>query len=124
MKDRKIFDSINLERKKVGLKEFEWSDICASVADEHTNDMAIGKVPFSHDNWKARYIRIHQLIPKIKSGSENVAMSSPDEFDPVTSWLKSTGHKKNMLSKCRLCGTAHVALNGKHFYTAIFMEQA
>lgn len=127
MKDRKILESINEYRKSHGLSPLQWNEFCANCAEIHTTNMANGQVPFSHDGWNERYRQIAKFVPGIKSGTENVAMSSPNHFDPVISWIKSPKHNKNMLSDSNLCGTSHVASseNGvrNHYYTAIFMKR-
>lgn len=79
--------------------------------------MADGKVPIGHDGFQAR----SDAVPFFKrSFAENVAYNM-GQADAVTcavqGWIKSPGHRKNMLSTQTLCGIAVYCKYGHYYFT-------
>eukprot|EP00466_Bigelowiella_natans_P012882 jgi/Bigna1/64887/fgenesh1_kg.88_\ len=86
-------------RKVKGLPPLRWNQGLCEIARRHSRDMAERGVPFGHQGFSNRV----RLFPFLSSASaENVAMSE-GEVDPadaaVSGWVKSDGHRKNLLSK-------------------------
>jgi uncharacterized protein YkwD len=88
--------------------------------------MASGRVPFSHDGFQQRLQAIGRSIP-YRSGAENVFYTTGAK-DPATqavqSWLKSSGHRKNIEGNYDLTGIG-IAQNakGEYYFTQIFIKR-
>ena len=79
--------------------------------------MAEGRVPFGHDGFRRRMGRVPFYV---RSFSENVAWNAA-QGDPVEcavkGWIKSPGHRKNMLGINNLCAIAVFELRGRYYFT-------
>jgi uncharacterized protein YkwD len=88
----------------------------------HSQNMATGKVKFSHDGFEGRAKAI--AIP-YQSVAENVAYNM-GYTDPVRNavegWIKSDGHRKNMEGQFNLTGIG-IAKNakGEYYFTQLFV---
>ena len=94
-----ILDALNQFRQKNRLQPLKWSPEVYDAIQDHTHQMAL-LMEISHDKFDDRFAK----IKGIKKGAENVGMSGfPLKTDQEVSdrlmqgWIKSTGHRKNML---------------------------
>ena len=57
---------------------------------------------------------------RIRGGAENVAMNRGGDGDParkaVDQWIKSTGHRKNMLRRPNMQAASVVVKDGKWYF--------
>ena len=120
-REKQVLQYINQYRKSLGYSTLNWNQVCGHYAEQHSQNMADKKVPFSHQGINERLDNIKKQTPGYQVGSENVAYSKPD-MNPVEAWKKSAGHNKNMLGNFTDCGIGHVEINGFHYYTAIFIR--
>jgi uncharacterized protein YkwD len=125
--ERQIHTLINKERRKQGLSHLEWDEALADIGRKHSKDMARRNYfdhnsPEGHD-FSYRYhhegyqcaIRVNR---KIYMGAENIAQNNL--YDSITTvngnafynwntevkiaettvrgWMKSPGHRKNILT--------------------------
>ena len=85
-------------RKEHNLPALSWNQALHDIGAVHSQDMGVGKVPFSHDGFSDRANK----VPFFKrSFSENVAynMGCADAVETaVRGWINSPGHRKNMLA--------------------------
>jgi hypothetical protein len=108
-------------RKQNGnLPSLSWNQALHDIAMEHCVNMAEGRCPVGHDGFKDR----HKKVPfYTRSFSENVAYNHGSN-DPVHTavhgWIKSPGHRKNMLATNRICGIAVYCYYGKYYFTQLF----
>jgi uncharacterized protein YkwD len=126
--EKQAFELINKQRKANGLKELAWSDDAAEVARRHSQSMAEYKF-FSHQGLDGSMVddRADSLgLRKWLAIGENIAYnrgySNPVEF-AVECWMKSTGHKENILNrgwKESGIGIA-VASDGSYYFTQVFL---
>lgn len=123
---KRIHALINRERKKHRLKNLDWSDELARIAERHSHDMQTrnylshaspeGK-GFSDRYRQAGYVCEVDAGSIIYHGAENIALShlynssiiedgvayrnwnSPQDIAQrtVSGWMKSPGHRKNIL---------------------------
>ena len=121
--EEKCVAEINRVRQNYGLKLLQpWEELTLT-AREHSQNMADGKVPFSHEGFSQRADRIWKIAPLI-SFAENVAYSY-NYNDPVKiavdSWMESPGHKENILGDFAETGVG-VAVNkkGEYYFTQLF----
>jgi len=89
----------------------------------HSENMASGKVKFSHDGFDGRVKAI--TIP-YQSVAENVAYNmgySDPVRNAVDGWIKSDGHRKNMEGQFNLTGIG-IAKNakGEYYFTQLFVR--
>ncbi len=96
----------------------------------HSENMASGKVKFSHDGFDGRAKAIlsegsANAIP-YQSVAENVAYNmgfSDPVRNAVDGWIKSDGHRKNMEGQFNLTGIG-IAKNakGEYYFTQLFVR--
>jgi uncharacterized protein YkwD len=128
--ERIAFDEINQQRAAVGLNPLVWSDEAAKIARLHSENMANFKF-FSHEgldgkmvNDRADSIGVH----KWKAIGENIAFNrgykNPIEF-AVERWMKSTGHRENILNeRWRESGIGvAITADGEYYFTQVFIER-
>ena len=126
--EKLAFGLINQNRVANGLKELTWSDEVAKIARLHSNNMAENKF-FSHRGLDGSMIgeRADSLgVKKWRAIGENIAFNrgyaNPTEF-AVECWMKSTGHRENLLNdrwKETGIGIA-IASDGSYYFTQVFL---
>lgn len=117
---------INKVRQARGLQPLrEWKQL-SDCARGHSNNMASEKCPFGHDGFDKRADQMSKQA-NLSSFAENVAYSQNYE-DPVKiavdGWMKSPGHKKNILGDFEETGIG-VSINkeGKFYITQLFAKR-
>jgi uncharacterized protein YkwD len=124
--EQSVHQQINQYRKSRNLPPLTLDARITEQARIHSEAMASGRVPFSHDGFDNRVKAIAKSIP-YRSAAENVAYnqgySKPDE-QAVEGWLKSPGHLKNIVGDFDLTGIA-VSKNakGEYYFTQIFIKR-
>lgn len=91
----------------------------------HSKAMASGKVPFSHNGFEGRVKAINRVIP-YSSAAENVAFNqgySNPAKQAVEGWIKSNGHRINIVGQYNLTGIG-IVKNAKdeYYFTQIFIR--
>ncbi|NDJ21596.1 CAP domain-containing protein [Nostoc sp. B(2019)] len=120
--EKSVFDEINRYRTAKGLPKLTLNANITKQARIHSQNMANGKVPFSHQGFERRV----KAIPLIyNSAAENVAFNqgySDPAAEAVTGWVKSPGHLKNLKGNYNITGIG-VAANqqGEVYLTQIFV---
>ena len=115
---------INQYRNSRNLPSLKIDNSISQQARIHSQNMAQGKVPFSHEGFDKRIESVSSTI-SYRSAAENVAYnqgySDPVE-KAVSGWIKSPGHHKNMIGNYNLTGIG-VAKNsqGEYYFTQIFV---
>lgn len=98
--EKQLIELVNKERKKKGLKPLKENKKLTPIARKHSQNMADKKVSFGHGGFDSRFKIAKEL--GIKRFGENVAYSYNIK-DPletaVKSWMKSEGHRENILDK-------------------------
>ncbi|UKO98724.1 CAP domain-containing protein [Nostoc sp. UHCC 0870] len=120
--EQSVFDQINQYRASLNLPALTRNSAIDEQARGHSQNMASGQVPFSHQGAEQRFKASGVAY---KSANENVAYNQ--DRDPATSavqsWLKSSGHLANIKSNTNVTGIG-VAVNGQGvvYLTQIFMR--
>lgn len=116
---------VNEFRASKGLNPLGYSPDIFPIAKKHAEQMANGEAPFSHDGFMDRIKQISKTL-QVKKGGENLAKVKGYE-DPAAAslagWIKSQGHKENMLrdyTKTAI-GVAKSS-DGTFFLTQIFTK--
>jgi uncharacterized protein YkwD len=121
--EKSVFEQINQYRVSQGLPTLTLNMNITRQARIHSQNMATGKVPFSHQGFERRV----NAIPLIyNSAAENVAFNLGYSYpanQAVIGWLRSPGHLRNIRGKYNLTGIG-VAANsqGEVYLTQIFLH--
>lgn len=121
--ERTVFEKVNAYRGSKGLNPLEINEAMTIQARKHSQDMADGTVPFSHEGFQERIVAtgIHY-----NSAAENLAynMGVSDPADTaVTGWIGSEGHRRNMEGDFNLTGIGiGKSASGAIYFTQLFIK--
>lgn len=123
--EQAIHQQVNQYRQSQNLPPLTLNSTISEQAKIHSQNMAAGKVPFSHEGFEGRVEAIAQTIT-YRSAAENVATNygySDPATQSVKGWIKSPGHQKNMVGDFNLSGVG-VAKDseGKYYFTQMFVR--
>ena len=101
--EKAVLSRVNTERRKAGLPSLTWDADLARAARFHAAHMATHRY-FDHDTLlpgKGKVLECFQRIGKFSqfACAENIAWGQHNAEDVMRSWLASTGHRENILSK-------------------------
>ena len=75
--EKEVFDLVNQHRTKSGKQALEWHDMATIESQDHSEDIASGKVRFSHDGYDQRIDRIRAYeTDNINGHGENIAQNT------------------------------------------------
>ena len=95
---RQVITLVNAQRTKAGCSPFRVSTALATAARLHSADMARYSY-ISHTSRDGRSPWQRILAQGYHNGSaENIAAGQPSASSVVTAWMKSTGHRRNILN--------------------------
>lgn len=124
--EQKCIEEINKVRQEYGLKPLkEWKQL-SDCARKHSQNMAQAICPFGHDGFNKRAKEMEKHASLLSFG-ENVAYSynydSPIGI-AVDGWMKSQGHKENILGDFIETGVG-VSINkkGEFYITQLFAKR-
>lgn len=121
--EKSVFEQINEYRASRRLPKLNLDAKISKQARIHSQNMARGKVPFSHKGFEKRV----NIIPiRYQSAAENVAFNQGYDnpaAEAVRGWIKSPGHLVNLKGNYNLTGIG-VAANqdGEVYLTQIFIR--
>lgn len=124
--EQSTHNQVNEYRRSLNLPPLELDIRISEQARLHSQAMASGKYPFSHQGFEQRVEAIASTI-SYRSAAENVAYNQ-GYTDPVTvavkGWIDSPGHQKNMVGNFNLTGIG-IAKNAQneYYFTQIFILQ-
>lgn len=115
---------VNKYRKSQGKSPLELSETLSVEARGHSRAMANGRTSFGHDGFEGRIDDISKKIGRVSAAAENVAYGNLDAEAVVNGWIKSPGHRKNMLGNFNLIGIGTAKGKGSIVYfTQIFVNK-
>jgi len=113
----------NKFRASNGLPPLKMEINCNLLAEKHSKDMASGKTGFGHDGFEERAAAIGKVLGGMSGAAENVAYGTLDAKGVVDGWIKSPGHRKNMLGNFNLIGVGYAQGKGRIIYfTQLFIK--
>ncbi|MCD4783372.1 MAG: CAP domain-containing protein [Candidatus Eremiobacteraeota bacterium] len=126
--EKRVFELINKARVENGLSPLKFEEMAYKAALDHSRDMANRKY-FSHTNPEGKGVlaRIEKYgfsLVNRRIGeniSKNMGYSDPASI-AVSGWLKSPGHRKNIMTpkfKCAGVGIAR-GTDGAIYFTQVF----
>ncbi|NJK75780.1 MAG: CAP domain-containing protein [Microcoleus sp. SU_5_6] len=121
--EKAVNQQVNQYRASKKLPPLSVDPRISQIARIHSENMAKGKVKFSHDGFETRAKSI--VIP-YQSFAENVAYNmgySDPVRNAVEGWIKSEGHRKNIEGQFNLTGIG-IAKNakGEYYFTQLFVR--
>jgi uncharacterized protein YkwD len=124
--EQAVHTQINQYRAEQGLPPLEFNAEISAIARQHSQAMAEGKAPFSHDGFEQRGQAIAQKIP-YRTVAENLAFNQ-GFADPVTQavegWIDSPGHHANIKGNFDLTGIGVVKNEqGEYYLTQLFVKR-
>ncbi len=122
--EKSVFLAINRYRVSKGLSTLTLDSKISKQARIHSQNMANGKTPFSHNGFEKR---VKSIPIRFQSAAENLAFNQgyPDPAaEAVRGWIKSPGHLTNLKGRYNLTGIG-VAENseGEVYLTQIFIRK-
>lgn len=123
--EQSIHQQINQYRQSQNLPPLKLDSRISEQARAHSQAMANGRVPFSHQGFDQRAKTINSKIP-YREAAENVAFNqgykNPDR-QAVEGWIKSNGHRHNIQGNYNLTGIGIVKnAQGEYYFTQIFIR--
>lgn len=124
--EQSVYQQVNQYRQSRNLPPLKLDARISEQARLHSQEMASGRVPFSHQGFEGRVKAIAKSISYRRAG-ENVAynqgFSNPGQ-QAVEGWIESTGHRENMEGNFDITGMG-VAKNtrGEYYFTQIFIKR-
>ena len=93
----------------------------SAIAEKHSSNMARRRVPFGHSGFDKRSRQAQSALQGVHAFAENVAFGQHSGKEVVDGWMRSAGHRQNILGNYRYIGIG-VARNAKGilYYTQVF----
>jgi uncharacterized protein YkwD len=118
-----IFTATNEYRRLKGLAVLKWNDTISKIAEQHSMDMAKGKVKPGHDGFEKRNKLLTGKLGKPITMGENIAVNVLSGEQVVDRWKKSKPHNENLLWDFEYIGIGAAAdKNGTLYVTQIFVR--
>jgi len=125
--EQRLFQLVNEHRISFGLDMLEWNEDISFECRVHSENMALGVVPVSHDGFNDRINNIHQIVPLLSAG-ENIGYIAGYTNPAVAifnEWITSVGHLENLEGQYDLSGVGVARNNnGEYYITQIFIKRA
>lgn len=114
----------NEYRQSKGKPPLTLNSEASDQAEEHSRDMARGRTGFGHEGFNDRVGTVSKQIGRVAAAAENVAYGDMDARQVVNGWIKSKGHRKNMLGNYNLIGIGVAkGKGGQLYFTQLFLKQ-
>ncbi len=124
-KERKVVDLVNQERQKIGLEPYQHNQKLSQVARTKSEDMRENNY-FSHQSpqYGSPFAMMKQFDIDYQTAGENIAKGQRTPQEVVTSWMNSSGHRRNILSQEFTEIGVGLAKNkqGETFWTQMFIR--
>lgn len=115
---------VNKYRKSKGLAALEMNEVLNAEARGHSKSMASGRSAFGHDGFESRIGDISKKLGRVSAAAENVAYGNLNAEAVVNGWIKSPGHRKNMLGNFNMIGIGTAKGKGNiTYFTQIFINK-
>lgn len=117
-----VLELVNVFRAENGLADLDILDDGSRQAELHNNHM-MENDEVCHDGFPNRYAALVDAV-KAKAVSENVAYGYSSADAVVRAWIKSDGHRENMLGNHSHFGISITQdAEGKFYFTNIFIRK-
>jgi uncharacterized protein YkwD len=114
---------INQFRVRHGLPKLQMNPLLTQEAEQHSADMAQHRVAFGHDGFEQRIAHLKKNIQTAQGGAENVAYNYKTAQIVAEGWIKSPGHRRNILGHYTQTGIGIVRdAQGRPYFTQLFLK--
>jgi uncharacterized protein YkwD len=124
--EESVHQQVNQYRQSRNLPPLKLDARISEESRIHSQAMASGKVPFSHNGFEERVKAIAKFISYRKAAENlayNMGYSKPSE-QAVDGWIKSPGHRKNMEGDFDTTGVGITKnAKGEYYFTQIFIKR-
>jgi uncharacterized protein YkwD len=110
-------------RASKGKPPLKLESYCSQLAQKHSDNMAAGKVAFGHDQFEIRNDAVTLKFHGVSGVGENVAYGNLDAKGVVDGWIKSPGHRKNMLGDFNMIGIGAAPKGRITYFTQFFVKK-
>ena len=118
-----VLKQVNQYRASRGLSPLAMNAAASREARGHSQAMANHAVPFGHTGFNQRIGHLYHDIQYANAGAENVAYNYKTAKIVVDGWIKSPGHRQNIVGRYNLTGIGIVRDRaGKLYYTQLFVR--
>ena len=121
--DEQILYYTNKFRESKGRKPLQLEAVISQQARRHSRDMANGSTGFGHEGFEERVANVSKKMGRVAAAAENVAYGTLDAQAVVNGWIKSPGHRKNLLGDYNLIGIGTAGKGRITFFTQVFIKQ-
>jgi len=119
-----ILMRVNQYRMQHGRSKLHLNATISYEAEKHSQDMAHHILPVGHTGFERRMQHIHAKISGTTSGAENVAYRYNTAKIVVDGWIKSPGHRNNILGNYTLTGIGIARDHaGDYYFTQLFARK-
>jgi len=103
---QRVVELVNIERRKAGCPALAVDQRLAAAAQAHSTDMAVNHY-FSHVSLDGRTFADRILAAGYpRPAAENIAMGQPSAEEVMRAWMRSRGHRANILD----CGLVAIGV--------------
>jgi uncharacterized protein YkwD len=121
--DEQILYYTNKFRESKGKQPLKLDALISQQARRHSRDMANGSTGFGHEGFEERVANVSKKMGRVAAAAENVAYGTLDAEAVVNGWIKSPGHRKNLLGDYTLIGIGTADKGRITFFTQVFIKQ-
>ncbi len=114
--------AINEIRSAAGLSSFQWNDLVALAAQQHSDDMAANRI-MSHtgSDGSSAADRLERVGFVASWWAENIAAGFVDPVALVRAWMASNGHRAHLLGNFTYVGVGTATSDlGVQYWTLDF----
>lgn len=107
---QRVLELVNQERGRAGVSQLKLADTLCTTARWHATDMAVGNY-FEHRDRQGRTVgeRLASFGYHYRFCGQNIAAGQQSAEEVVRAWMKSPGHRENILRReFREVGIAYV----------------
>lgn len=111
---------VNQERAKVGLPAYTTTKTLSSAATKRAQEIR-NKFSHTRPNGSSFFTVFKEYGVPFRAAGENIAYGQRTPKDVVARWMKSPGHRKNILStRFKKMGVGVAQKSGSNYWTQLF----
>jgi uncharacterized YkwD family protein len=122
--EEQVVQLVNVEREKNGLSALYLDRTMSDIARTKSQDMSANKY-FAHESptYGNAGNMLRQFGINWSSWGENIAYGQDTPEEVVSAWMKSPGHRANILSNnFSFIGVGYTISNGTPYWTQLFVR--
>jgi uncharacterized protein YkwD len=119
---RELLSLVNVEREQAGLEPLVINEQLIQAAQREANDIARqGRLSHVGSDGSTIQTRVDDTGYRWSLIGENIAMGQPTSESVMTAWMRSQGHRQNILNpRFSELGIAYVEVGGQKYWVQVF----